>query len=114
MEGRKLQLAGGSTYLVSLPKRWVQGAGLKPGDTLFVHTEADGSVSVRHHVEERAPVRRKIFDERGEETRDHLLRKLIGAYVSGFGLIEIRFPPQKGPFVRRVAREFCRLVIGPE
>src|SRR5262245_37620183 len=114
MEGRKLQLAGGSTYLVSLPKRWVTGAGLKAGDTLFVDTSSDGSVTVRHRPAEKANVRRKIFEERGEEARDHLLRKLIGAYVSGFGLIEVRYPPGREPFVRRVAREFCRLVVGPE
>lgn len=114
MEGRKLQLAGGSTYLVSLPKHWVQSAGLKAGDTLFVETEHDGSVSVRHKSDEKPAIRRKVFSERGEETRDHLLRKFIGAYISGFGLIEIRFSPARGPFVRRVAREFCRLVIGPE
>ena len=114
MEGRKLQLAGGSTYLVSLPKTWVQSAGLKPGDTLFLETESDGSVSVRHQAIEKPKVRRKVFEESGEETRDHLLRKLIGAYISGFGLIEVHFPPVRGPFVRRVAREFCRLVIGPE
>ncbi len=114
VEGRKLQLAGGSTYLVSLPKRWVLEAGLKPGDTLFVDAEADGSVSVRHKQEERPPARRKVFEEKGEETREHLLRKLIGAYISGFGLIEVHFAVDKGPFVRRVARDFCRLVIGPE
>ncbi|HTP54381.1 MAG TPA: PhoU domain-containing protein [Thermoplasmata archaeon] len=114
MEGRKLQLAGKSTFLVSLPKRWVTNAGLKAGDTLFVDTESDGSVSVRMSVGTRTAVRRKVFHERGEETREHLIRKFIGAYVSGFGLIEIRFPPDRGPFVRKVAREFCRLVIGPE
>ncbi|HTW77548.1 MAG TPA: PhoU domain-containing protein [Thermoplasmata archaeon] len=114
MEGRKLQLAGGSTYLVSLPKRWVLDAGLKPGDTLFVDSESDGSVSVRHKPEERPPVRKKVFEERGEDSRDHLLRKLIGAYIGGFGLIEVQFTPDKGPFVRHVARDFCRLVIGPE
>jgi phosphate uptake regulator len=114
VEGRKLQLAGGSTYLVSLPKRWVTDAGLKPGDTLFVDSETDGSVSVRHRPEERPPARRKTFEEKGEESRDHLLRKLIGAYIAGFGLIEVHFTPDKGPFVRRVARDFCRLVIGPE
>ena len=114
MEGRKLQLAGGSTYLVSLPKRWVLNAGLKAGDTLFVDTETDGTVSVRPHAAEKPTARRKIFQEKGEEERDHLLRKFIGAYISGFGVIEIRFPPDQGPFVRRVAREFCRLVIGPE
>ena len=36
MEGRKLQLTGGSTYVVSLPKRWVTDAGLKAGDTVFL------------------------------------------------------------------------------
>ncbi|HTZ61347.1 MAG TPA: PhoU domain-containing protein [Thermoplasmata archaeon] len=114
MEGRKLQLAGGSTYLVSLPKRWVLDAGLKAGDTLFVDSELDGSVSVRHKREERPPLRRKVFEEKGEEAREHLLRKLIGAYISGYGLIEVRFPADRGPFVRRSARDFCRLVIGPE
>jgi phosphate uptake regulator len=114
MEGRKLQLAGKSTYLVSLPKRWVLHAGLKAGDTLFVETETDGSVSVRPRAGEKPADRRMVFQERGEEARDHLLRKLIGAYTSGFGLIEIRFPPDRAPFVRRVSREFCRLVIGPE
>ncbi len=114
MEGRKLQLTGGSTYVVSLPKKWVTAAGLKAGDTVFLETETDGSVSVRSQPAEKAALRRKVFEEKGEERRDHLLRKLIGAYISGFGLIEIRFHPERGPFVRRVAREFTRLVIGPE
>jgi len=114
MEGRKLQLAGGSTYLVSLPKRWVLTAGLKAGDTVFLETGNDGSVSVRPRVAENLEVRRKIFEEHSEGSREHLLRKLLGAYVSGFGLIEIRFPPANASFTRRVAREFCHLVIGPE
>jgi len=114
MEGRKLQLAGKSTFLVSLPKRWVTNAGLKAGDTLFVDAQADGSVSIRSGSGARQAIRRKTFRERGEETREHLLRKLVGAYVSGFGLIEVRFTPDRGSFVRRVARDFCRLVIGPE
>ncbi|HKZ98181.1 MAG TPA: phosphate uptake regulator PhoU [Thermoplasmata archaeon] len=114
MEGRKLQLTGGSTYVVSLPKRWITASGLKAGDTVFLETEPDGSVTVRPRPAERPAARRKVFEEKGEEKRDHLLRKLIGAYISGFALIEVRFRPETGPFVRRVAREFCRMVIGPE
>jgi phosphate uptake regulator len=114
MEGRKLQLAGGSTYVISLPKKWVQTRGLKAGDTLFVETETDGSISVRSKAAERPAARKKVFEEKGEEAREHLLRKLIGAYVSGYGLIEVRFTGDRGPFVRRVARDFCRLVVGPE
>lgn len=114
MEGRKLQLAGGSTYLVSLPKRWVVTSGLKAGDTVFVETGHDGSVSIRPQSNGRAELRRKVVDERYGENAEHLLRQLVGAYVSGFGLIEIRCPPEHSTFVRNVAREFCRRVTGPE
>lgn len=114
MEGRKLQLTGGSTYVVSLPKRWVTDAGLKAGDTVFLEPQGDGAVSIRARPAERPLARRRIFEEKGEERRDHLLRKLIGAYIAGFGYIEIRFRQEMGPFVRRVARDFSRMVIGPE
>ena len=114
MEGRKLQLAGGSTYLVSLPKRWVETSGLKAGDTVFLETVKDGTVSIRPRTGDRAEVRRKVFNEREEGNRNHLLRKLVGAYVSGFGMIEIRFPPGNASFARSVAREFSHLVVGPE
>src|SRR5256884_7508993 len=114
MEGRKLQLTGGSTYVVSLPKHWVVDSGLKAGDTVFLETEPQGSVMIRPRPTERAHLRRRIFEEKGEERRDHLLRKLIGAYIGGFNFIEIRFRPEMGPFVRRVARDFSRMAIGPE
>src|SRR2546430_9590732 len=114
MEGRKLQLTGGSTYVVSLPKHWVVDSGLKAGDAVFLETEPEGSVMIRPRPTERAHLRRRIFEEKGEERRDHLLRKLIGAYIGGFNFIEIRFRPELGPFVRRVARDFSRMVIGPE
>src|SRR3989454_2345047 len=114
MEGRKLQLTGGSTYVVSLPKHWVVDFGLKAGDTVFLETEPQGSVMIRPRATERAHLRRRIFEEKGEGRRDHLLRKLIGAYIGGFDFIEIRFRPEMGPFVRRVAGDFSRLVIGPE
>ena len=114
MEGRKLQLTGGSTYVVSLPKPWINATGLRAGDTVFLETLADGSLTVLPRPTEKAPPRRKVFDVKGAETRDHLLRKLIGAYISGFGIIEVHSGPEEAPFVRRVSREFCRMAIGPE
>jgi phosphate uptake regulator len=114
MEGRKLQLTGGSTYVVSLPKPWVTNAGLKAGDMLFLDPRSDGTISISHRPVAKVAIRKKVFEEAGEEAREHLLRRLIGAYVAGFGLVEIRYDAPRGPFIRKVAREFCRLVIGPE
>ncbi len=114
MEGRKLQLTGGSTFVVSLPKGWVTAAGLKAGDTVFLEPRPDGSINVQPRPAERPAARRKKLQVKEEETRDHLLRKLIGAYIAGYGLIEISFGPEMGPLTRQVAREFCRMAIGPE
>ncbi len=113
MEGRKLQIAGGSTYMISLPPGWVKGHDLKPGDTLFVDPGTNGSVVVSVSAPA-AATRHKIFLETVDGSPDHLLRKLIGAYIAGFGVIETRFPPARSAECRRVAREFCRLVTGAE
>ncbi len=114
MEGRKLQLVGGSTFQVSLPRRWVADRGLKAGDLLYIDTERDGTVCVRADAADHAPNERKVFDAARIGSSDHLLRKLIGAYVTNFRLIEVRYPPRGRIAARRVAREFCRLVNGPE
>ncbi len=45
-ELRKLQLTGGSTYIISLPKKWIALNQLKKNNTLIVRTEDDGSLSV--------------------------------------------------------------------
>src|SRR2546427_10105631 len=112
MEGRKLKLTGVSTYVVSLPKHWVVDSGLKAGDTVFLETKPEGSVMIRPRPTERAHLRRRIFEEKGEERRDHLLRKRIGAYIGGFNFIEIRFRPEMGPFVRRVAGGSGPVAVG--
>ncbi len=114
MDARKLQKTGGSTFTLSLPKRWIVAAGLKAGDTVFVESLADGALVLQPHPGTPAGARTKVIEGIAGEPRDHLLRKLIGAYVSGYAVIEVRFKPEEGPAVRRVAREFTRMVIGPE
>lgn len=47
METRKVQLAGGSTYTVSLPKQWAEEHGVEAGAQLLVAPHDDGSLTVR-------------------------------------------------------------------
>jgi len=114
MEARKLQKTGGSTYTLSLPKRWVTGSGLKAGDAVFVDAIGDGALVLRPKPDERGTSRTKILQTGEGESRDHILRKLIGAYVSGYDVIEVRFKAAQAPSIRRVVRDFTRMVIGPE
>ncbi len=44
---RRLQRVGKATYAISLPKRWVVRRGLRPGDTVEISEELDGSLRIK-------------------------------------------------------------------
>jgi phosphate uptake regulator len=46
METRKVQLSGGTTYTVSLPKTWAEEHGITPGSSLRIHPNDDGTLFV--------------------------------------------------------------------
>jgi len=46
METRKVQLSGGTTYTVSLPKSWAQEHGIEAGSVLSLRPNGDGSLLV--------------------------------------------------------------------
>lgn len=46
METRKVQLSGGTTYTVSLPKPWAEEHGIESGTVLSLHANGDGSLLV--------------------------------------------------------------------
>jgi len=114
MEARKLQKTGGSTYTLSLPKAWVLDAHLKAGDAVFIDALGDGALVLRPSPATPPSGRTKVIEVTAGEPQDHVLRKLIGAYVSGYAFLDLRFKPDVGPMVRRVARDFTRMMIGPE
>ena len=114
MEARKLQKTGGSTFTLSLPKGWVIASRLKAGDTVFVDEIPDGTLAIRAKPSEPAGPRAKMIDVGALGSREHLLRSLIGAYIAGYDVLEVRFRAEAGPGVRRVVRDFTRKVLGPE
>src|SRR3990170_4092754 len=104
MDARKLQKTGGSSLAIALPKKWAVASGLRAGDTVFLEPLADGSLAVRPREMPSGGGRRKTLAVGEEEPRTHLFRRLIGAYISGFDVIELKFPPEIALAVRRVAR----------
>ena len=45
-EVRKLQLVGGSTYVLSLPKKWIDELNLKTGDPVSIVKNVNRSLSI--------------------------------------------------------------------
>ena len=46
MDFRKVQITGGNSFVVSLPKTWVKDVGLKPRDAVAIITQPDSSLLI--------------------------------------------------------------------
>ncbi len=85
METRKVQLTGGSTYTVSLPKEWAERNGVSAGTELGFLDGGDLLTVTTHDELDYSSGELDV----SELTGDHLTRAVMTMYVSGFDVITI-------------------------
>ncbi|MCG7843886.1 MAG: phosphate uptake regulator PhoU, partial [Methanomassiliicoccales archaeon] len=113
-ELRRVQKTGASTLTVSLPKDWANSSGLRAGDQVSMTVQTDGTIVLDTKTDRRKePLNKEIWTD-GRESSEHLTRKLIGAYLVGYNVIEVRSKERMEPEAKSAIREFSRLAIGPE
>jgi phosphate uptake regulator len=113
MDSRKIQLTGGSTYIVSLPKSWVMDKGINAGDPVWITPLQDGNLLLSPKLNKEGASRKKVLNL-DTESGEHLIRKLIGMYIAGYNTIEIKSKKKLKPEISRAIREFTKMVVGPE
>ena len=84
LEIRRVQKTGASTMTVSLPKDWIEANSIKPGTPVVVRALADGTICIDPKMQQDKEENRKIIMVDENETKEHLTRKLIGAYLAGY------------------------------
>ena len=85
METRKVQVTGGSTYTVSIPKTWATDNGVEAGTEIEFHPDGDSLFLTPRSEEERTRGTLDISDLSGQA----LQRAVTTMYVSGFDVIEL-------------------------
>ncbi|APX96539.1 phosphate signaling complex PhoU family protein [Natronorubrum daqingense] len=85
METRKVQVTGGSTYTVSLPKSWATDNGVSAGTTVEFYPESDSLLLTPQSETNRQEGTLGIDDLEGER----LTRAVMTMYVSGFDIIRL-------------------------
>ena len=117
-ETRKLQITGGSTYVLSLPKKWVTQNGLEKGTPLLVREEENGSLAVlppgigKQERTEEASI--KVSQT---ENAEALIRKTVAVYLQGYNIIHIKAKDQKEILStqRNAIKTFARnMLVGTE
>src|SRR5216684_3049299 len=118
VELRRLQMTGGASYTVSLPKDWVKEQGLKAGDVVAVLPRSDSSLTLVPH--EKIPAGQSKGAEvtlapSKDHDREQILRIVVAQYLAGYDLIKIRFPIASRPDLRTYLREAARrMFVGSE
>jgi phosphate uptake regulator len=93
MEIRKIQITGGNSYVVSLPKAWVRDAGLKAKDAVVVLPQADMSLLVVPKGDLRKETKSEVtIDIPDNSDKGTALRTFISYYLAGYDLIRLRIP----------------------
>lgn len=110
-----MQVTGGNSFVVSLPKAWVKDVGLKPKDAVAVITQPDSSLLIvpRKDIRETGRSEATIEITAGLD-KDSLLRQFISYYLAGYDIIRIssgRYDASMRSFIREGIR---RKLVGVE
>jgi phosphate uptake regulator len=114
MELRRVQMTGGSSYVITLPKDWVESLLIKKNDPLGVIVQADGNLLITKNISGDHVQRIKTIDVDQNTDAAYFLRLLIGTYIAGFSEIKVQSRDRLPGQIRMKMREFTNMVIGPE
>jgi phosphate uptake regulator len=117
-EIRKIQFTGKSTYVLSLPKKWVNELNLKPRDPVTVIRETDNTLSI---ISDITRASKESVDEGTaqilkDEKANSIKRKIVSMYLAGYNIINLKSKSEKiSPHQREAAQVIVRRsLIGTE
>jgi len=114
IETRKVQKTGGSSYIISLPKVWIDKHHIENHDTLGILSQPDGNLLITPQIDTEKMIKIKeiIVDDFKDE--NYLFRILIGVYIMGFSKIILKSSKKFEPYIRDCIINFTQIAIGPE
>ena len=107
-------MTGGSSYIITLPKEWINNLNVKKNDPIGLVQQSDGTLIITSKINREHTHRKKHFDVTETDNQNFLLRKLIGAYISGYDSIHLISKNRINPTVRITVRRFTQTTIGQE
>jgi len=107
---RKMQLSGGSTYIISLPKNWIDELKIKVGENITIVKNSNKSLTLfPREPNYKGKKKIAIIPSSQKEPGDAIKRKIIAAYLAGYKTIKIqtkgvRIPTEHSKSIRQLVR----------
>lgn len=114
MDIRRVQMTGGSSFIITLPKEWIRSVHIKKNDPIGMIRQSDGTLLITPTTDKELRKTQKEFVVESEMNQEYLFRELIGAYIAGFNSIRITAKPRFHPATRTTIRQFIQHTIGQE
>lgn len=114
---RKMQLSGGSTYIISLPKNWIEDLKIKVGENVMIVKNSNNSLTLfPREKNEQKKKSTAVIPSSQKDSGEFIKRKIIAAYLAGYKTIKIktkgmRIPSEHSKSVRDLVRS---AMIGTE
>jgi len=103
-----MQLSGGSTYIISLPKKWVEELEINAGDNVTIIKNSNKSLTlIPNEKDAEEEKNTAVILSNQKDSGDSIKRKIIAAYLAGYKTIKIktkgmRIPPEHSKSVREL------------
>ena len=116
-EIRKVQFTGKSTYVLSLPKSWIEEMHLNAGDQVALIRETDNSLSILPFI---SGLRDSLNEVNAivlpDDSSSTVKRKVVSMYLAGYDIIHLKLKSGRiNPSLRDGVREVVRRnLIGTE
>ena len=112
---RKVQVTGGNSFVVSLPKTWVNDVGLRASDPVAVLVQPDSSLLIVPRRDIRAATKSEAVLEATQGLdKDFLLRHFISYYLAGYDTIRIQLGKSDGALRGFIREGIRRKLVGVE
>ena len=89
MESRKLISFGSSSYVISIPKSWIESNALKKGDSIYIEERPNELVLYTNSTDQTRKPRELQIDGSGKSI-ERLRVEIVSGYLRNFDLIEVR------------------------
>jgi phosphate uptake regulator len=106
---RRVQLSGGSTYIISLPKNWVEELKIKVGENVTIVKNSNQSLTLFPREQNDNKKTTAVICSNQKDSGEAVKRKIIAAYLAGYKTIQIktkgmRIPSEHSKSIRELVR----------
>lgn len=107
---RRIQISGGSTYTISLPKKWIDELGIKNGDNMTIIKNANRSLTLFPGLDSERPTKSAVITIGQKDSEESIRRKVIALYLTGYKTIQItskgvKIPSEHSRLVKDLVRK---------